>query len=150
MVSEMTGPCEQCGRWPTPKLTVDAVVEKDGQILLIQRGIEPFKGMLALPGGFVSEGEDPQDAVLRELKEECGLEGRIIDLMCIKGKPGRDPRGHIVTIVYLVEAEGDPIAGDDAAHAAWYDLSEISEPLAGDHSEVLDDLRQLLTGIGPL
>ena len=150
MVNEMTGPCEQCGRWPAPKLTVDAVVERDGQILLIKRGIEPFKGMLALPGGFVSEGEDPQDAVLRELKEECGLEGQIIDLMSIKGKPGRDPRGHIVTIVYLVEAEGDPIAGDDAAHAAWYDLSKINEPLAGDHSEILDDLRQLLAGIGPL
>jgi 8-oxo-dGTP diphosphatase len=88
--------------------------------------------MLALPGGFVNKGEDPEIAVLRELKEETGLDGYVERLLCVRGDPQRDPRGHVVSIAYLVKATGIPQGGDDAVEAKWYDLSSVSE-LAGDH-----------------
>ena len=132
--------CDECGQWEKPSLAVDAIVINDDKILLIRRGKEPWKGMLAFPGGFVEQGEDPEVAVIRELKEECGLDGVVEKLVCVKGDPNRDPRGHVVSIAYLVTAQGMPLAGDDAADAAWYDLSEIKE-LAGDHMSMLENIQ---------
>ena len=132
--------CDECGQWEKPSLAVDAIVINDEKILLIRRGKEPWKGMLAFPGGFVEQGEDPEVAVIRELKEECGLDGVVEKLVCVKGDPNRDPRGHVVSIAYLVSAQGIPLAGDDAADAAWYDLSEIKE-LAGDHMSMLENIQ---------
>ena len=131
--------CDECGQWEKPSLAVDAIVINADKILLIKRGKEPWKGMLAFPGGFVEQGEDPEVAVIRELKEECGLDGVVEKLVCVKGDPNRDPRGHVVSIAYLVTAQGMPLAGDDAADAAWYDLSEIKE-LAGDHMSMLENI----------
>lgn len=116
------------------------------QILLVTRGRPPFEGCLALPGGFVDDGESPQDAVLRELREECGMEGANPRLADVRGEPGRDPRKHVVSIIYRVEVSDDaqPVAGDDAAEAAWFDLDEIlassSHQLAFDHAEILYSL----------
>ena len=59
--------CDECGQWDQPALAVDAVAIRGNEILLIRRGKEPWKGMLALPGGFVDSGEDPEVAVVREL-----------------------------------------------------------------------------------
>ena len=132
--------CDECGQWEKPSLAVDAIVINADKILLIKRGKEPWKGMLAFPGGFVEQGEDPEVAVIRELKEECGLDGVVEKLVCVKGDPNRDPRGHVVSIAYLVNAQGIPLAGDDAADAAWYDLSEIKE-LAGDHMSMLENIQ---------
>jgi len=132
--------CDECGQWEKPSLAVDAIVINGDKILLIKRGKEPWKGMLAFPGGFVEQGEDPEVAVIRELKEECGLDGVVEKLVCVKGDPNRDPRGHVVSIAYLVTAQGMPLAGDDAADAAWYDLSEIKE-LAGDHMSMLENIQ---------
>ena len=108
-----------------PALAVDAAVRRGDEVLLIQRGNEPWKGAWALPGGFVDYGEDPTDAVLRELEEETGLKGEIVRLLDAKGDPNRDPRKHIVSIVYLIAADGEPVGGDDAADAnsgqlIWY------------------------------
>ena len=110
-------------------------------ILLITRGRPPFKGHFAFPGGFVDYGEDPEDACLRELKEECCIEGHTPELVCVAGKPDRDPRKHVVSIVYHVHV--DPAhevkAGDDAATAKWYDLAEVEKTfdMAFDHGEIL-------------
>ena len=72
-------PCPRCGRWKNPSTTSDSIVIKkiDGKehILLIERGAEPFKGELAVPGGFIDYNEDPADAAVRELKEEAGIDG---------------------------------------------------------------------------
>ena len=135
--------CDECGRWPQPQLAVDGVVIRGTEVLLITRGIEPWKGELAFPGGFVEEGEDPEVAVIRELKEETGLEGQVIRIICVKGKPKRDPRGHVVSLAYLIDAKGEPQAGDDASSADWYPISEVKS-MAGDHMEVLTVIANIL------
>ena len=72
--------CDECGQWPQPSLAVDAVVIREDEVLLITRGREPWKGMLAFPGGFVDKGEDPEESVIRELKEECGIDGEVVKI----------------------------------------------------------------------
>ena len=105
--------CEECGRddYQNPSVTVDAVATRDGneglELLMIKRGKEPqeWEGMWAFPGGFVDYGEDPEDAVIRELLEETGVVGKYPLALTILGKPGRDPRKHCVGLFYLVEVD---------------------------------------------
>ena len=137
------GSCDECGKWPQPQLAVDAVTVMGTQVLLITRGKEPWKGELAFPGGFVEEGEDPEKAVIRELKEETGIDGRVVRIICVKGDPERDPRGHVVSLAYLIDGKGEPSAGDDAASAAWYPITEVKS-MAGDHLEILNVISNIL------
>ena len=129
----------------SPNLAVDAiVVNKDNQVLLIQRGHEPFVGRWAFPGGRVNYGEDPFTAVIRELKEETNLDGKNQKLVGVYGEPSRDPRSHHVSIIYRVEVD-DPSginAGDDAKEAQFFSIKEIlTQPhlLAFDHHKILSD-----------
>lgn len=129
----------------SPALTVDCVVfDASDRLLLIKRGNEPFKGGYALPGGFAEVGETIEAAALRELKEETGIEGRIVRLIGVYSDPNRDPRGHAVSVAFLVDAGGaEAHAGDDAAAAAfmanWRELS-----YAFDHAQIIGDARKLM------
>ncbi|MHA7271369.1 NUDIX hydrolase [Arthrobacter sp. HLT1-20] len=138
---------------PAPErfpVTVDVVALTilDGglHVLLITRLIEPFRGTLALPGGFVLAGEDLVAAARRELAEETGVEqvpGHMEQLGSY-GPPGRDPRGDVLTVAHLLLAPNFPVlsAGSDAAHAAWYPADEVMDgslALAFDHRQILDD-----------
>ena len=143
--------CHHCGRdsYRSPSVVVDAVVTRgsgeDKEVLLIRRGHEPCKDMLAFPGGFVEMGEDPETAVLRELREETGIEGSNPELFAVRGSPNRDPRNHIVSIFYLVRVDSGsiPVAGDDARHAEWIDLNGLmAEQVAGDHFSIIEELRK--------
>lgn len=139
-------------RYRSPALTVDAAVLRGPrealEILLVTRAREPFKGKLAFPGGFVEYNEDPQDAVLRELAEECGLQARNPQLVAVRGHPSRDPRQHVCTICYKVDIPEytDPRAGDDAAAANWYSMETLLKSqedrsrLAFDHAELLSQV----------
>ena len=139
------GPCPTCGTYHNPALTVDAVAVRgsgeEREVLLIRRGYEPWKGCWAFPGGFVDVGERPEDAVARELLEECNIVGKANGIIAVRGNPERDPRGHVVTIFYRVEVDvisDEPIAGDDAAHAEWVKLSEVDlENMGADHAEII-------------
>ena len=145
--------CEECGRddYQNPSVTVDAVATREGteglELLMIKRGKEPqeWEGMWAFPGGFVDYGEDPEDAVIRELLEETGVVAKYPLALTILGKPGRDPRKHCVGLFYLVEVDSDsePVGGDDAIDAQWVPIHQLEqENVAGDHSEVIELLRE--------
>ena len=145
--------CEECGRddYQNPSVTVDAVATRDGneglELLMIKRGKEPqeWEGMWAFPGGFVDYGEDPEDAVIRELLEETGVVGKYPLALTILGKPDRDPRKHCVGLFYLVEVDSnsEPVGGDDAVDAQWVPIHQLEqENVAGDHSEVIELLRE--------
>ncbi|MDD3493531.1 MAG: NUDIX hydrolase [Candidatus Thermoplasmatota archaeon] len=127
-----------------PRLTVDGVVIRRGHLLLIQRGREPFRGRWALPGGFVEYGETVEAAVVREVREEAGLETRVIRLLGVYSHPERDPRGHTVSVVFLLEVVGGTLrGGDDAARATWFSLDDLPQ-LAFDHDTIVRDaLRHL-------
>jgi 8-oxo-dGTP diphosphatase len=123
-------------------VTVDIVclrpIFHPAEILLIQRGRPPFLGHWALPGGFVEEDEDLEAAALRELAEETSIvPAAIMQFHCF-GKPGRDPRGRTVSIVYLAKVNIDQSgkAGDDASHLAWFKMNKLPE-LAFDHAEII-------------
>jgi 8-oxo-dGTP diphosphatase len=122
-----------------PALTVDAVVFtiRAGQlcVLLVRRARPPFKGALALPGGFVDANESLEKATARELEEETGLVGVAFEQLGAFGDPGRDPRGHTVSVASLafLPVARPVTAGDDAAAAEWIPVAEL--PVEGRHFE---------------
>ena len=127
--------------YPRPAVTTDCVIfgydGKELKVLLIERGIEPFKGCWAFPGGFLNMDEDALAGARRELKEETGLEDAFIEQFHTFSEPGRDPRGRVITIAHyalvkIQEVEG----GDDAAQARWLPIGEVP-PLAFDHDRIL-------------
>jgi 8-oxo-dGTP diphosphatase len=126
------------------QVTVDIVVftvqDKELKVLLIKRGIAPYRGQYALPGGFVLASESLEEAALRELREETGTANLYLEQLYTFGDPGRDPRGRVVTVAYyaLVPAGKSPLlAGTDAAAAAWFPVSALPS-LAFDHSAIVD------------
>ena len=121
-------------------LTADCVVvNRSGEVLLVRRGNEPYKGCWALPGGFMEMDETIEHCAVRELMEETGIAVTEADirLVGVFSTPGRDPRGRTVTAVYTV-AVGDIAAqaGDDAAEVRWWPLAALP-PLAFDHAEII-------------
>lgn len=132
------------------KIAADSLVfsKQNGvlQLLLVERGHEPFKGMWAFPGGFVEDDEDLEAAAIRELHEETGMLLPAMRQLHTFGKPGRDPRGRTVSVVYYAfvnAAEHTVEGGDDAAAAKWVSVKDIKE-MAFDHKEALDFALQLL------
>lgn len=121
-----------------PVLTVDVIIKyPDGSIVLIKRGKEPFRGSWALPGGIVEIGETVEQSAAREAKEETGITVTLRSLVGVFSEPGRDPRGHFVSIAYLADpVEGSPQASSDAADLIiTKDFREL--PLAFDHTKIL-------------
>lgn len=137
---------------PRHALTADAVLFERGKVLLVRRGNPPFKGRLALPGGFVDGHESAEAAVLRELKEETGVGARILGLVGLYSDPGRDPRGPTCTAVFLLERTGGRLkAGDDAAAARFVRVRDARrEGLAFDHDRVLGDALLFRAALAPL
>jgi 8-oxo-dGTP diphosphatase len=129
-----------------PALTTDVAVVSGApgkrEVLLIRRANEPFAGRWALPGGFLEPGELLEDCARRELREETGLSLDSLEQLGTYDTPDRDPRGWIISVVYVVRvAEPAPVTGgDDAAQAGWFAL-DAPPPLAFDHDRVIADVR---------
>lgn len=133
--------------WPRPALTVDLALFTVApapagprlDVLLIHRDLAPFQGTWALPGGFVHEHEDLLAAAARELLEEAGVTDVFLEQVAAVGTPGRDPRGHTVTVVYMALVAPDRHllrASGDAREARWFDAARLP-PLAFDHEALL-------------
>ncbi|WP_210400452.1 NUDIX hydrolase [Methanopyrus sp. SNP6] len=139
--SETRCPCICNGKYPAPALTVDGIVPYREGIVLVRRGKKPFKGKLALPGGFVECGETVEEAVAREVREETGLKVRPVELVGVYSDPERDPRGHVVSVCFKCEVVGGELrAGSDAADVKVVDPSDLTpDDLAFDHYDMLRD-----------
>jgi 8-oxo-dGTP diphosphatase len=129
--------------YPHPAVTVDVViftiVDDDFKVLLIERGIEPYQGMWALPGGFVSIDESLRRAAWRELKEETGVHAAFLEQLGAFGHPDRDPRERVITVAYYALIPFDrlePKAATDARKAELFSMNELPE-LAFDHAKIL-------------
>ncbi|HJU60220.1 MAG TPA: NUDIX hydrolase [Nitrososphaeraceae archaeon] len=127
--------------YKNPIPTVDAIIQKSNFILLVKRRKDPYKNQFALPGGFVNEGETIEEAIKREVYEETSLEVHPIDILGVYSDPKRDPRGHIMTVVFIVIIiRGNPRAGDDAKEISWIPIEKIKDiQIAFDHKLVIHD-----------
>jgi len=127
--------------YKNPVPTVDAIIQKSSSLLLVKRKNHPFKNQFALPGGFVNEGETIENAIVREVYEETSLEVHPIDILGVYSDPTRDPRGHIMSVVFIVLViRGIPTAGDDAHEISWIPINKIDEiEIAFDHKLLIRD-----------
>ena len=137
-----------CYEYPRPALTTDCVIFGfDGhqlKVLLIKRGIEPFKDHWAFPGGFLRMDETLEEGALRELNEETGLKAARIEQLKAFSAVDRDERGRVITVAfYALVKTTEVVGGDDAAEAKWWSLSEIPM-LAFDHSQILREAEKRL------
>ena len=130
-------------RYPHPAVTTDCVVfgfdESALNILLIKRGIEPFKDRWALPGGFIRMDETAENGAKRELREETGVADIYIEQIQAFTALDRDPRERVITIAFMAFVRQDKynlLAGDDAAQASWFHIDALPE-LAFDHSHII-------------
>lgn len=128
------------GRPRTPALAADVIIEmvdrSDRPVVLIRRANPPAGW--AIPGGFVDIGETVEAAAAREAEEETGLKVEGLELLGVYSEPGRDPRGHTVSVVYIGRARGDPRGLSDAAEAGLFLPGEWPD-LTFDHARILAD-----------
>jgi 8-oxo-dGTP diphosphatase len=129
--------------YPRPAVTVDTVVfgyqEQALWLLLIERGIQPFKGEWALPGGFVRVEENLEEAAYRELKEEAGVSDVYLEQLYTFGRVDRDPRERVISVSYFAlvkPSTHEPVASTDAIRAKWFRFDELPK-LAFDHKEIV-------------
>ena len=130
-----------CYKYPHPALTADCVIFGfDGmaiKVLLIQRGIEPFKGKWAFPGGFMKIDETAEECAKRELEEETGLKNTAVEQFHTFSDVNRDPRERVITVAhYALVRLSEVKGGDDAASARWFSMNEVPS-LAFDHDRIL-------------
>lgn len=122
-----------------PNITVDAIILQEQSVLLVKRKNDPFKDKWALPGGFVEYGETTEKAVIREINEETGLHTNIKKLVGVYSEPDRDPRGHTITIVYMLKiVNGELKSGDDAIDVKFFNLNNLPD-LSFDHKKIIHD-----------
>jgi 8-oxo-dGTP diphosphatase len=120
-----------------PPVAVDVIIEIGDRIVLIER--KNYPPGWAIPGGFVDLGESVEHAAIREMREETSLDVELTALLGVYSRPGRDPRGDTVSIVYVGRSTGTPKADDDAKAVALFAPDHPPSPLAFDHAEILAD-----------
>lgn len=130
----------------TPLLTVDALIIYERKIVLIRRKNPPYQNHFALPGGFVEVGETVEAAVVREAKEETGLDIELLKLVGVYSDPSRDPRGHTVSVCYLAIGRGNLKAGSDAKDTGLFSLNEVPK-LAFDHNKIIENAKSDIDGV---
>ena len=120
-----------------PLPTVDVIIRLAAGIVLIMRKNPPHGW--AIPGGFVDCGESLEDAAVREAKEETSLDITLVRQFHTYSEPGRDPRFHTITTVYIADAAGTPVAADDASGIGLFTEENLPAPICFDHALILSD-----------
>lgn len=132
-----------------PIPVVDVIIEQESTVLFAKRKKEPFKGCPGLPGGFVNIGETIEEAARREVKEETSLDIELTDILGVYSDPKRDPRGHIISTVFIGQAppnenaKNKAIAQDNVSEIEWIDLQMVdNKSLAFDHRNILSHYKK--------
>jgi 8-oxo-dGTP diphosphatase len=126
-----------------PRVAVDGILVTRGKLVAIRRKYPPFKGKLALPGGFVEYGEKVEDAVLREFEEETGLKTSVQRMLGVYSAPDRDPRGQVISVVFILKRDrGKLRSGSDAESVELVDPERV-EGMAFDHAGIIEDYLSL-------
>ena len=123
--------------YKNPLVTVDIIIEIDDKIILIRRQNPPYGW--ALPGGFVNYGESLESAAVREAKEETSLEVVLVDQFHTYSDPGRDPRHHTITTVFIGKGIGVPKPADDAKQLGMFSINDLPDPIVFDHKNIIND-----------
>ena len=129
-------------KYRIPSVTTDIFIfDDDFNFILIKRKNNPYKNCWALPGGFVEYGESVETAAIREAKEETSIDVELKDLVNVYSEPGRDPRGHTITIAYTAKGNmNDKKADDDACDIGIFSAEKLDEiKLAFDHGKIIKD-----------
>ena len=132
--------------YPRPAVSCDCIVIgrdlQDISVLLIKRGLEPYKDFWAFPGGFLEMNETLEDCAKRELLEETGLSVENVQFVCMADKPDRDPRGRVLSGIFTTEVDKANVcikANDDASEACWFPISHLPD-LAFDHNSIIQSV----------
>lgn len=138
------GQCPVCGRYNNRGVSVDAVILKGKQVLLVKRGSEQlFNGYWATPGGYVEWNETIEGAVRREVKEETGMKVTNIELIKVDSSPERHPK-QVINFVYFVNAKGKPALQKDFLDVKWFSLGKLPDTMAFDHKQnILDTILKM-------
>ncbi|MEM3852431.1 MAG: NUDIX hydrolase [Methanomassiliicoccales archaeon] len=126
-------------RWKSPSVAADSIVCVNDTILLVKRRNDPYKGRYVLPGGILEEHETLEECAVRELREETGIDGKVVALLSVHSDPSRDPRVRMISAIYVVEPlHTNLTAGDDAAEAVFMPIDSLP-PLAFDHDMAIEE-----------
>lgn len=131
---------EKLPRQRNPYPVVDSIICRDNKVLLVKRK-EPVPDTWAIPGGFLEWGETFEDATVREAREETGFEIELEEILGAYSDPNRDPRGHLVAIIFVAKPIGGELKiSDEHSELRWFDFKEMSSlKFHSDHKKVLQD-----------
>jgi len=126
-----------------PMLTVDGIIFMDDKVLLVRRSEKPYRGYWVLPGGYVEAGETVEDAVIREVREETGLETEIEVMVGVYSDPKRDPRGHNVAILFILKVVGGEVRPEEKETSDVKYFKTLPEKIGFDHRKMITDAMRL-------
>lgn len=138
--------CPHCGRYVSRDIVCTAIVVKDNKILLVKRSIAPESGKWALPGGYLSWNETTEEGVIREVREETGVDAKVIKLLGVYSDPHRVKTEVLenVAVVYIAKPLSDKAASalDEVEKVEWVSLDSVPQNLAFDHNKMIEDYRR--------
>ncbi len=137
--------CPRCGRYNSRQMVINGIVENDGKILLIRRGIEPGYGKWALPGGYLDWDETLQEGVIREVKEETGLQTSIKTFLSFFDSIQRNSQNiAAVFVLHVIGSKEIEIQKEEVLESGWFGLNELPDGVAFDHNLMIEEYRKFL------
>jgi 8-oxo-dGTP diphosphatase len=128
----------------SPLLAVDGLIFEKGKVLMVRQAHYPFFGYWVLPGGHVEYGETVEEAIKREMKEELGIPVKIEKLIGVYSDPKRDPRGHTVSVAYLLKrGKGRIKLNKESSEFKFFSLLNLPGRIGFDHKKIIEDFQKL-------